>query len=214
VNRSEVRRQLDAGLADLDLRQDEGLADRLADFLDLLQHWNEAYNLTAVRRAEEMVPKHVMDSLSTLPFLDGARVLDVGTGAGLPGLPLAMARPGQSFVLLDASGKKTRFVEHAARRLGLDNVRVVRARVEDFDDPEGFGIVISRAFSSLKEFIDRAGHLLSRGGRLLAMKGALPEDELAGIPDGWRLLGVHRLDVPGLAGERHVLEFGAKEDRT
>ena len=132
MNRSEVRRQLDAGLAALELRHDEGLADRLADFLDLLQRWNEAYNLTAVRRPEEMVPKHVMDSLSTLPFLDNGRVLDVGTGAGLPGLPLAMARPAQSFVLLDSSGKKTRFVEHAVRRLDLDNVRVVRARVERY----------------------------------------------------------------------------------
>ena len=208
MDRSEVRRQLDDGLAKLSLGGHEGLAATLADYLELLQRWNETYNLTAVRQPEEMVPKHVMDSLSVLPFVGGGRVLDVGTGAGLPGLVLAAASPGQSFVLLDSSGKKTRFVEHAARRLGLDPVEVVRGRAEEYEDARGFEFVVSRAFASLEDFIAAAGHLLAPDGRLVAMKGAIPEDELAELPRGWRLLGIHRVDVPGLDGARHVLEFG------
>ena len=208
MDQERVRRHLDDGLAALGLAQPEGLAALLADYLELLGRWNETYNLTAVRRPEEMVPRHVMDSLATLPFVGDGRVLDVGTGAGLPGLVLAAASPRQRFVLLDSSGKKTRFVDHAARRLGLDNVEVVKSRVEDYEDGRGFDVIVSRAFSSLGDFIAAAGHLLGPGGRLVAMKGQMPEDELAGLPGGWRLLGVHRLEVPGLGADRHVLEFG------
>jgi 16S rRNA (guanine527-N7)-methyltransferase len=208
VDSEPVRRQIEDGLAALKMKPDAELARKLADYLGLLERWNEAYNLTAVRRPEEMIPKHVMDSLSILPFIGTGRVLDVGTGAGLPGLVLAAASPGQGFVVLDSAGKKTRFVEHAARRLGLDNVEVVKSRVEEYEDPSGFETIVSRAFSSLRDFVAGAGHLLAARGRMVAMKGTMPEDELAGLPAGWKLLGAHRMDIPGLEGARHVIELG------
>lgn len=208
---SGIQQQIDQGLGVLGLAGPGGLAAGLTVYLELLARWNDAYNLTAVRVPEEMVTRHVMDSLVVLPFLAEGRVLDVGTGAGLPGLVLALAAPGQAFVLLDSSGKKTRFVEHAAARLGLRNVAVVRARAEDHEDADGFDVVISRAFSSVGDFIRVAGHLARPGGRLLAMKGALPEAELAALPAGWRLQGVHKLTVPGLLGRRHLLEFSRKD---
>ncbi|HRP87707.1 MAG TPA: 16S rRNA (guanine(527)-N(7))-methyltransferase RsmG [Gammaproteobacteria bacterium] len=214
MDESRVQQLIEQGLAELDLREPPGLAAALAGYLELLARWNRTYNLTAVREPEEMVTRHVLDSLVVLPFIDAERMLDVGTGAGLPGLVLAMARPGQRFVLLDSSGKKTRFVEHAATRLGLGNVEVVQARVEDHEDEEGFAVVLSRAFASVADFIRLAGHLARTEGRLLAMKGALPEAELAALPAGWGLQAVHKLSVPGLAGRRHLLEFCRKDNRT
>ncbi len=211
MDTSRIQQLIEHGLAALRLAEPPGLAAALAQYVMLLEKWNGAYNLTAVRVPEEMVTRHVLDSLVVLPFLDETPVLDVGTGAGLPGLVLALARPEQQFVLLDASGKKTRFIEHAVDRLGLKNVRVVRARVQDHADTEGFGVVVSRAFASVGDFIRAAGHHLKPGGRLLAMKGTLPENELAALPDGWRLGSVHRLTVPGLRAERHLLEFCREE---
>lgn len=205
---SSISRQIEDGLAALRLDEPPGLAASLAAYLELLAKWNRSYNLTAIRAPEDMVTRHLLDSLAVLPFAGDKRVLDVGTGAGVPGLVLAMARPAQAFVLLDSSGKKTRFVAHAASRLGLGNVAVVQARVEDHRDAAGFGIVISRAFSALGEFLRLAGHLASASGRLLAMKGAFPEAELEALPAGWRLLAAHRLAVPGLDERRHLLEFG------
>lgn len=214
MDKSRVQQLIEQGLADLHFAAPPGLAGALADYLELLARWNQTYNLTAVREPEEMVTRHLMDSLVVLPFVEGERMLDVGTGAGLPGLVLAMARPGQRFVLLDSSGKKTRFVEHAVVRLGLRNVEVVQARVEDYEDEEGFAVVLSRAFASVADFIRLAGHLARPEGRLLAMKGALPEAELAALPAGWGLQAVHKLSVPGLAGRRHLLEFCRKDNRT
>lgn len=214
MDRARVERLIETGLGALHLSEPPGLARALADYLELLAKWNRTYNLTAVREPEEMVPRHVMDSLAVLPFIGEERTLDVGTGPGLPGLLLAMARPGQRFVLLDSSGKKTRFVAHAATRLGLGNVEVVQARAESHRDEEGFAVVMSRAFASVGEFIRLAGHLARRDGRLLAMKGAFPEAELAGLPAGWALQAVHKLTVPGLSGRRHLLEFCRKDNRT
>lgn len=205
---SSLPRRIEDGLAALQLEEVPGLAESLADYLGLLAKWNRSYNLTAIRSPEDMVTRHLLDSLAVLPFIGEERVLDVGTGAGVPGLVLAMARPAQAFVLLDSSGKKTRFVAHAASRLGLKNVEVVKARAEAHQDATGFGIVISRAFSAAGEFIRLAGHLASASGRLLAMKGAFPEAELESLPAGWRLLAAHRLAVPGLNERRHLLLFG------
>lgn len=206
-----LQQQIERGLSALGIAGPPGLAGRLAIFLELLEKWNGAYNLTAVRTPGEMVSRHLMDSLAVLPFIENERVLDVGTGAGLPGLVLAMARPAQNFVLLDASGKKVRFVEHAASRLDLPNAVVVRARVESHEDPDGFGVVISRAFASVKDFIRLAGHLARPDGRLLAMKGALPEAELEALPERWKLHAARKICVPGLLGRRHLLEFCRKD---
>jgi 16S rRNA (guanine527-N7)-methyltransferase len=152
-----------------------------------------------------MVARHLLDSLSVLPFVTGPRVLDVGSGPGLPGIPLAVAQPEWELVLLDSNGKKTRFMTHAAGRLGLDNVRIVRARVEDYADDMGFDTVISRAFSSLADFVRRAGQLCSESGCLLAMKGRLYEREIASLPAGWQISETRRLSVPGVTASRHLV---------
>jgi len=211
VDTAAIQQQIEQGLAALGIADPPDLAGQLTAFLELLDKWNGAYNLTAVRTPGEMVSRHLMDSLAVLPFIEDERVLDVGTGAGLPGLVLAMARPGQRFVLLDASGKKTRFIQHAASRLGLSNVAAVKARAEAHQDPEGFGVVISRAFASVQDFIRMAGHLATGEGRLLAMKGALPEAELEALPEHWKLRAARKITVPGLLGRRHLLEFCRKD---
>lgn len=201
------RLHLKPGLAALKLELPAGGEAKLLDFVDLLQKWNRTYNLTAVRAPEEMLVKHVLDSLAVLPYVVHGPVLDVGTGAGLPGIPLAVARPDLEFTLLDGNGKKARFVTHAAGALGLANVTAVQSRVEDYRLESGFATVLSRAFASLGDFLRLAGHAAAPGGRLLAMKGAHPEQELADIPAGYRLLGVHTLEVPGLKAERCVVEI-------
>lgn len=199
--------RLKPGLAALKLDLPAGSEEKLLAFVELLQKWNRAYNLTAVRDPEEMLVKHVLDSLAVLPYVVHGPVLDVGTGAGLPGIPLAVAQPDMQFTLLDGNGKKARFVTHAAGALGLANVTAVQSRVEDYRPESGFATVLSRAFASLGDFLRLAGHAALPGGRLLAMKGAHPEQELADIPAGYKLLGVHTLEVPGLKAERCVVEI-------
>lgn len=182
-----------------------GAAEQFADFLRLLAKWNRTWNLTAVRDPEEMVTRHLADSLSVRRWLAGDSIADVGSGAGLPGIPLAIAEPGRHFVLIDSAAKRTRFMVQAAATLGLDNVTVVHSRAQDYRRDTGFDTVISRAFASLADFAAAAGHLASPTGRLLAMKGRHPGEEIADLPAAWRAVEVTALRVPGLQAERHVV---------
>jgi 16S rRNA (guanine527-N7)-methyltransferase len=207
MKKADWQADLGPGLEALGIRLPADATARLLQFVELLQHWNQAYNLTAVRDPAEMVVKHLLDSLAVLPYVRGTPVEDVGAGAGLPGIPLAIALPDTRFVLLDSNGKKTRFMVQAAASLKLHNVEVVQSRAEGYRPAEPFATVISRAFASLGEFLRLAGQGCASGGRLLAMKGAYPDEELRDIPEGFRLLGVHALKVPGLDAERCVVEI-------
>ncbi len=182
-----------------------GAVDRLVDFRDELARWNKVHNLTAVRDPDEMVVRHLLDSLSLAPLMTGPRVIDVGTGAGLPGLVLAVALPALEFVLLDASAKRTTFVTHAVGRLGLTNVAVETRRVEDYRPPAAFDTVMCRAFAPIPRLLALAAHLCRRSGRILAMKGKVPRDELDQVGAGWRVDGVIPVTVPGLDASRCVV---------
>jgi 16S rRNA (guanine527-N7)-methyltransferase len=201
------QRRLAPGLKTLGVTLPAGAEAALLAYVDLLVRWNQAYNLTAVRDPAEMLSKHLLDSLAILPFVAGPSVADVGTGAGLPGIPLALARPDLRFTLIDSNGKKTRFVTQAMAELKLGNVTVVQARTEAWRPAAPFPQVVSRAFASLGDFAKLAGGLAEPGGRLLAMKGTDPEDEKAALPAGFRVLAVHPLKVPGLDAERCLVEL-------
>jgi len=181
------------------------LVEHLTRYLQELAKWNQTYNLTAVRDPADMVPRHLLDALAVNSYLHGKRVLDVGTGAGLPGIPLALVNPDKHFTLLDSNGKKIRFVQHVVGVLGLSNVEPVQARIESWDFEQPFDVIVSRAFSTLADFINGSGRMLGPGGSLLAMKGKLPEAELAALPAGWRAIGVHGIRVPMLDAERHAV---------
>jgi 16S rRNA (guanine527-N7)-methyltransferase len=183
----------------------------LVRFLRLLDKWNQAFNLTAVRDPLEMVTRHVLDSVSARPYLHGISILDVGTGAGLPGIPLALMDPQRQFSLLDSGGKKARFVRHAVGELAIGNASVVHGRVEDYEPADPFDTVLCRAFTSIGGFARRCGHLAANGGRLIAMKGRFPEEELAGLPSSWVATNVAAVTVPGLAGDRHIVVLQRRE---
>jgi 16S rRNA (guanine527-N7)-methyltransferase len=195
---------LAAGIRALGLDIAAAAQQRMLDYLALIEKWNKAYNLTAVREPQKMLTHHLLDSLAVLPHLRGPRVLDVGTGAGLPGIPLALAHPDWRFTLLDSSHKKTTFLRQAVIELRLDNVDVVCARVETWNAPQSFNTVVSRAFSEVAEFIALAGRLCAKDGVVIAMKGIYPHEELAQLPQAFRLCGVVPLRVPGLGAERHA----------
>ena len=188
----------------LGIRLPSEAVGRLAAYLALLERWNRAFNLTAVRDPEAMVVRHVLDSLSILPWVEGPRVLDVGSGAGLPGIPLAIVRPEFEFCLLDSNGKRTRFLTQVVVELRLNNVSVVRGRVEDYRPETLFNSIVSRAFATLADLVADAGRLCAPAGRLLAMKGVFPDDELACLPAAYRVVGVYPLQVPHLEAERHL----------
>jgi 16S rRNA (guanine527-N7)-methyltransferase len=182
-------------------------AETLLRLVDELEQGNAKFNLTAIRDRPGMLCKHVLDSLSVQPYLRGERVADIGTGAGFPGMALALVNPQRRFTLIEATGKKARFVEQTAERVGCGNVTVVNSRAESYRPFELFDTVVARALASLADFVAYAGHLTAPGGRLLAMKGKRPDDEISALPKSFRALAVHRLSVPGLTDERHLVEL-------
>lgn len=193
------------GIADLDLSVSARAQRDMMRYLQELETWNRSYNLTAVREPAEMVVKHLLDSLAVLPHLgEGRRLLDVGTGAGLPGIPLALCGQRLEVTLLDSNGKKAAFLRHCVRSLELKNVQVVQSRVEDFTAPQGFELVISRAFAALDDYVATAGHCCADGGRLLAMLGTAPGEALLDNLRGFSLQALMPLQVPGLGAERHL----------
>ncbi len=195
---------LQAGLVESGLDLDEVAHGRLLDYLALLVKWNKVYNLTAIHEPERMLSHHLLDSLAVLPHVDADRLLDVGSGGGLPGIPLAVARPSLQVTLLESSHKKAAFLQQAAIELGLTNVEIVHARAQDHRPALCFPRVISRALSELAEFVRLTDHLLAEGGRWLAMKGVYPHEEIAQLK-GVRVARDVRLRVPTLAAERHLL---------
>jgi 16S rRNA (guanine527-N7)-methyltransferase len=196
VNRSEELASLRAGARSFGLKLEAAQAEALLSLIDELERANAAFNLTAIRDRPGMLTKHVLDSLSVQPHLSGARIADVGTGAGFPGLPLAIVNPARRFTLIEATGKKARYVRETAGLLKLDNRPAAP-----------FDLVIARALSSLAGFVAHAGHLCARGGRLMAMKGKRPDQEIAALPRSFRVAGVHRIALPGLDDERHLVEL-------
>lgn len=211
---AELARQIAAGCAAQGLPVKQEVIDKLAAFVKLLSRWNQVYNLTAVRQMSDMVDRHLMDSLIVMPWITGPDVLDVGSGAGLPGLPLAMVKPELAVTCLDANAKKTRFIQQVIGELGLLNVQVIHQRVEKFLPEKKFRQVISRAFSSLQQMHEHCLHLCQIDGEMLAMKGVNPVEELSAL----RSLGcepqVIDLKIPGQDTERHLVRWtpsGANE---
>ncbi len=193
--------QLAQGLQTMGLEADAQQQQQMLDYLALLRKWNRAFNLTAIRDPDVMVSRQLLDSLSIHRLLQGNRVLDVGSGAGLPGIPLAIMNPDRAFTLLDTNSKKTRFLNQSRLELGLENVQVEQVRVEAYQPEQLFDTITSRAFASLPDMLRLTRHLLAPAGCWLAMKGAVPEDELSTL-DGFRY-EIQQLAVPGEAGERH-----------
>ena len=185
---------------------------QLLSYLELLVQWNASYNLTAVLDPLEMVSRHLLDSLSVLPWVRGGHLLDGGTGAGLPGIPIAIMQPELTVTLLDSTGKKIRFLRHVKRRLLLGNIRPVQARLESWQAEEMTTCIISRAFSKLSGFVEASRHLAGGETTLLAMKGKYPENELAALPDWVRLESVKKLAVPGLQEDRHLVIMSISQD--
>ena len=203
AERERLRRRLDDGLAALDLDLSDAVRDRLIAYVELLARWNAAYNLTAVRDPGEMVARHLLDSLAIAPHVTGTTLADLGSGAGLPGIPLALVAPERQVTLVDSNGKKARFLREAVRALKLANVRVIEGRVQDV--PGQFDCVTARAFATLADMLDWAGGLLADGGSWLAMKGKVDEAEIAAVPAGFRVERIVALQVPATVGERHLI---------
>jgi len=194
-------------LKNCDLAVSEEQQQQLIRYVLMMHKWNKAYNLTSVREPRQMVIKHIVDSIVVAPFLDKTHYIDVGTGPGLPGIPLAIMCPDKRFILLDSLGKRVRFMKQVAYELKIDNIQPVQSRVEDFIPDVEIDGVLSRAFASLKDMLHWCQHLVDSHGVFVALKGQLPTEELDELPLGYALLETIKLDVPGLEGQRHIVKI-------
>lgn len=211
-DREKLTQTLADGARALNLQLSDAQLAQLMDYLALLSKWNAVYNLTAVRDPAQMITQHLLDSLAAVPAFDGVQnVLDVGAGGGLPGIVLAIARPDMQVSMIDTVHKKTAFLTQVKAELGLRNVTVYTARVEQLQAPQKFDVITSRAFAELNDFVTWSGHLLKEGGRFIALKGVMPKGEIERLPDGWKVSGVQALHVPGLDAERHLIFIEAGE---
>jgi 16S rRNA (guanine527-N7)-methyltransferase len=199
-----LRTEIQHGCSELGLRAGQHVVDNLVKYIELLDKWNRVYNLTAVRKPTDMVTRHILDSLAVVPYLGEGRLLDIGTGAGLPGIPIALFKPELSLTLLDSNAKKMRFVRQAVTELALENVHIVNQRAEQYQPAQAFDMVISRAVSSVQELYDQTKQLVRPGGLFLFMKGAYPEAEIDAFEASGQL-HVESLQVPGLQAERHLV---------
>ncbi|WP_035481289.1 16S rRNA (guanine(527)-N(7))-methyltransferase RsmG [Gallaecimonas xiamenensis] len=203
-----MRERLDELLAQTSLVVTDHQREQLVKLVQALDKWNKAYNLTSVRDPLEMVAKHIVDSLVVSPYLPQGSLIDVGTGPGLPGLPLAIINPDKPFVLLDSLGKRIRFIRQTCHELGIKNVTAVQSRVEEHQPEQPYAAVLSRAFASIQDMLDWCGHLTDANGAFLAMKGQYPEEELNALPKNVQVRAVYPLEVPGLDGQRHLIALG------
>ncbi len=206
-----LRTQLDSLIAQTDLEVSEQQRTQLVGYVELLNKWNKAYNLTSVRDPADMVVKHILDSIVVSPYLQGERFIDVGTGPGLPGIPLAIMNPDKSFVLLDSLGKRIRFIKQVLHELGIFNVIPVQSRVEEYDPQGGFDAVLSRAFASMADMVEWCQHLpRSDSGVFFALKGQLSQEEITMLPEWCSVTDIKALEVPELEGERHLVILSRK----
>lgn len=215
VSTSAVEKQCQAlltrGLAETGLSCTPARQDQLLAYLDLLRRWNKTYNLTATREPRSMMTRHLLDSLAIAPYLEGSRFVDVGTGAGLPGIPLAIVFPRRTFDLLDSNGKKTRFLFQVRIELGLGNTLELNERVENHHPVKAYDGILSRGFASLFAMIEQSRHILRDGGRFYAMKGKLTSQELSALPEGFEVEAVKQLNIPNLNEDRHLVVIHRKQ---
>lgn len=205
VPSAQIKARLEQGCSELGIDLSDVKSRQLLTYIDLLVHWSKAYNLTSVRDPLAMVSRHLLDSLSVLPYVEGEQILDVGTGAGLPGMVLAIAKPDSQFTLLDSNGKKTRFLIQACLELKLENVAVANTRVETFQNQKEFDVILTRAFASLATTAALLEPLLGKATRIMAMKAQLLNDELATVPEKFVVESINALQVPGLNEDRQLV---------
>jgi 16S rRNA (guanine527-N7)-methyltransferase len=202
------QQELELGIKTLGLNCSTHQVEQLIAYLEMLQRWNKAYNLTAIREPIQMVRLHLLDSLAVHPFIKDAKdIIDVGTGPGLPGIPLAILNPDINFTLLDSNGKKTRFLFQAINDLSLENAREINQRVEKYQPKQLFDIVLSRAFSSISDMLTQCNHLVSDSGCFLAMKGKKPDSELSQIAKDYKVVDLSQINVPQVDSERHLIKI-------